>query len=192
MKSANATRPERGPHDRQYRKVYGAWRQFPLKLVVLGNRLVEKWMHYDIILGRNMPCVEDVPCEYCLRHQRRVYKAYLAAYRRDTNEVCVAELTEHALSEFEKKEGLPSDWRGWMFTLKREKRHANAPVFVFDISKHPKPANLPASFDVEEQLHRLWGWIRNNPQDAVESREVVEQMRHEANLHNIEGLEPPY
>lgn len=192
MKSANASRPERGPHDRQYRKVYGAWRTYPLKIIILTHVLVEKWMHYDCILGRNMPCVEDVACEYCLRHQRRVYKAFLGAFRIDTNEVCVAELTEHAVASFEEKQPLPTDWRGFMFTLKRQKKHANAPVFVLDIRKHSKPSNLPAAFDVEEQLHRLWGWIKQNPGEQVEADQVAEQMRADKEPRGPNGEEPTY
>jgi hypothetical protein len=188
-RSVEATRPERGPHSRQYRKVYGPWRRTPFKIVVLSEKLTERYLHYDPILKRNQPCVGAEVCPYCKRNQQRRYMAFVSAIRNDTQEICVAELTEHALASFEIKMPLPSNWRGYCFTLQRLLSHCNAPVHVSDIRKHKEPGNLPAAFDPLPHLHRLWGWIEDNAEEL--KRKVDERAAAAKEAGYAEG-ELPY
>lgn len=159
MRSVEAHLPERGPMSRQYKMVYGPLGTLPLRIVCLSNTLTKRYTHYDPTLRKNVPCQGEEECTYCKRHHERRFKAFVAAVRCDTKEVCVAEVTEHAVNCLLDAKVNITKLRGMVFTLKREKKHRNAPVWVLNVEKHKKPENLPADFDPVPYLHRLWGWM---------------------------------
>lgn len=147
--------PERGPMDRQYRKVYGPRRTTPIRALILGQRILGILTHFDGDLGRSIPCSGDGTCGFCMAKLGRRWKGYIDAIALHMNERCIIEITEGAARSIMENPLSKPDLRGKILTLKRLKPHATAPVFA-TLEIPPKQGAIPAEQDITPDLERFW------------------------------------
>lgn len=127
----------------------------PVKVVLLGNRLLTVLLHFDTTALRTVPCVGANHCPYCPDPKIRA-EGFLAAWCPRKRAKRVAQFSDSALASLERATASRPDWRGLIVELKRADRRHNSRV-VLSILGIAAVNGLPQEFDHRPSVERVWG-----------------------------------
>lgn len=160
--------PDRPSLQRQWKKAYGPKGLKPLEVITLGDCVRGLLIHRDETNNRMTRCLGEGNCPFCEKPSKVRWIGYVAAFRVDTKEFCLAEITEGAARQLSDLGKYKSGLRGHYMTLARYKDYKNAPVFV-SLRPHGNPGNLPPDWDIVFDLEHLWG-ILERPKRSTDER----------------------
>lgn len=142
------------PHGQQrWWKIISPGQHRPLGVVLNGDTFFGQWTHY---VPPTLPCSRRPECVYCKGGLGSRFSGYIPCVQRLDREQYVLGLTYGACKQLLGHLAERGTLRGIEVVLSRKHPAPNAPVVV-KVQRTVIVSQLPAPFDVQDSLSRMWG-----------------------------------
>lgn len=154
----------------------------PFTFIVLSETMLSLNKHY--MPRRTIPCTGiRETCEGCQGKLPFRWYGYLACCGAMDRLLCIAEVTGGAADSCPTLTNKKVNLRGSRLTLRRRGQAANSPILA-ELLPGRDAANIPACFDLKEQLLLIWGigTIRERTDNHNRAAEDFQRQSREADF----------